>query len=170
MNIETGNTVIVGKVGAPYGVQGWVKIHSFTAPKSNLFSYPLLLESSRDWLDITIERFRPHGDGFVAKFVDINDRDQAALITNANLAVTRDSLPELDTEQYYLTDLIGLTVYNSENIELGKVVDFFETGANEVIVVRGDKKEHLIPFVLDMYVLDIDLSTKQMRVQWDAEF
>lgn len=160
----------MGKVGAPYGVQGWVKIHSFTAPKSNLFSYPLLLESSRDWLDITIERFRPHGDGFVAKFVDINDRDQAALITNANLAVTRDSLPELDTEQYYLTDLIGLTVYNSENIELGKVVDFFETGANEVIVVRGDKKEHLIPFVLDMYVLDIDLSTKQMRVQWDAEF
>lgn len=171
MNIEdTGKNVIIGKIGAPYGVQGWVKIHSFTNPKSNLFTYPLLLEASQNWLAVKIDHFKPHGDGFVAKLADISDRNQAALITNLNLAVTRDNLPELDTEQYYLTDLIGLTVYNEKDIELGQVADFFETGANDVIVVKSGKKEHLIPFVLDMYVLDIDLTTKQIRVLWDAEF
>lgn len=164
------NLVVVGKIGAPYGVRGWVKIHSFTEPSDNLFGYPLLLqEHSISWRALEIEEFKVHGDGFVAKLVGVEDRDQAALITNTEIAVLRENLPELDNEEFYWADLIGLTVFNQDNIELGKIEDYFETGANDVIVVQGENRSHLIPFVPDMYVLDIDLSAKQMRVQWDPE-
>ncbi len=169
------NTVVVGKIGAPYGVRGWVKIHSFTEPLDNLFTYPLLLEAPRqNWRAAVIEEYKMHGDGFVAKLSGVDDRDQAALITNLQLAIKREDLPELETDQYYFNDLLGLQVYNQANIELGQVVDFFATGANDVMVVRrtvGDKtKEYLIPFVLDMYITSIDLPNKKMQVDWDAEF
>lgn len=164
-------TVVVGKIGAPYGVKGWVKIHSFTEPKTNLFDYPLLIESRKEgWRQVEVENFRQHGEGFVAKLVDVGDRDQAALITNAQLAVERENLPELDDDDYYFADLLGLTVFNQENIELGRVVDFMATGANDVMIVKGKKKEYLIPFVLDMYILEINTDNKTMRVDWDAEF
>lgn len=165
------NTVVVGKIGAPYGVKGWVKVHSFTEPLANLFTYPLLIESRKEgWKSVKIEAFKEHGDGFVAKLVEVEDRDQAALITNAQLGVTRENLPELDEEQFYLNDLIGLTVFNQDDVELGQVLDFIATGANDVMVVQGKKKQHLVPFVLEMYILDIDLDTKRMRVDWDPEF
>lgn len=164
------NTVVVGKIGAPFGVRGWVKVHSFTEPTDNLFGYPLLMQGhANTWRAIEVEEFKVHGDGFVARLSGVEDRDQAALITNAELAVLRENLPVLDEEEFYWNDLIGLTVYNQDNLELGQVKDFFETGANNVIVVQGEKVEHLIPFVPEMFVLDINLSTKQMHVQWDPE-
>lgn len=169
------NTIVVGKIGAPYGVRGWVKIHSFTEPLDNLFTYPLLIAAPKDtWRAIKIDEYKMHGDGYVAKLSGIDDRDQAALITNLHLAMNREDLPELDTDQYYFNDLLGLQVYNQANIELGQVVDFFATGANDVMVVQGTvgngKKEYLIPFVLDMYITSIDLPNKKMQVDWDAEF
>lgn len=161
----------MGKIGAPYGVRGWVKIHSFTDPLDNLFTYPLLLESRKDnWRSVQIEQFKAHGDGYVAKLAAVEDRDQAALITNAQLAVQRDVLPDLEEDQHYWADLMGLTVVNQDNITLGTIVDVFATGANDVIVVQDEKREHLIPYVPDMYVVAIDIDQKTMRVNWDAEF
>lgn len=163
-------TVIVGKIGAPYGVRGWVKVFSFTEPSENLFAYPLFFEANPDSRrSVTVEQFKTHGDGFVAKLVGIDDRDAAALITNLQLAVYRKDLPELDAEEFYLEDLVGLTVYNQDNLKLGQVKDFFATGANDVLVVQDEKIEHLIPFVPEMFVMDINLSSKQMRVRWDPE-
>ncbi|HSX20882.1 MAG TPA: ribosome maturation factor RimM [Gammaproteobacteria bacterium] len=163
--------VVVGKIGAPYGVRGWVKIFSFTEPLTNLFTYKLLLQAPKELQAIAIEEFRAHGEGFVAKLVDIDDRDQAALLTNLQLVVDREDLPELETEQYYFADLIGLTVFNQDKIELGEVVEFFATGANDVMVVQSAKnKQYLIPFVLDEYIIAIDLPAKRMQVEWDAEF
>lgn len=162
--------VIVGSIGAPHGVRGWVRINSFTEPKDNLFTFPLLLDTGHaGWQPVEIEKVQPHGNAFVAKLAKIDDRDQAALITNAKLAVRREDMPEPESEQYYWADIIGLTVYNQDNVELGTVVDFFATGANDVIVVRSADHEHLIPFVPDMYVLSVDLVAKQMQVRWDLE-
>lgn len=164
-------TIIVGKIGAPYGVRGWVKVFSFTEPCENLFAYPLFFEANSDSKrSVAVEEFKTHGDSFVAKLRGIDDRDAAALITNYQLVVYRRDLPELDKEEFYLEDLIGLTVYNQDNLKLGQVKDFFATGANDVLVVQDEKIEHLIPFVLEEFVLDINLSSKQMKVLWDPEF
>jgi 16S rRNA processing protein RimM len=165
--------VIVGSIGAPHGVRGWVRINSFTDPIDRLFDYQLLLETNnKAWQPLVIEKVQPHGKIFIAKLLKIDDRDQAALITNAKLAVPREQLPDLDGE-YYWADILGLTVYNHDNVVLGKAVDFFATGAgaNDVLVVRNedDDKEFLIPYVPEMYVLDVDLAQGQMRVCWDLE-
>jgi 16S rRNA processing protein RimM len=165
--------VIVGSIGAPHGVRGWVRINSFTDPSDNLFTYELLLDHGQDnWQPIKIDQVQPHGNGFIAKIEAVNDRDQAALLTNAKLAVQRTALPELESNEYYWADLMGLVVYNQEQILLGKVVDCFATGANDVLVVREEQsgKEHLIPSVPEMYILKVDLATGQMQVRWDPEF
>ena len=164
-------TVIVGKIGAPYGVRGWVKIYSYTEPSDNIFTYPVLLEASpNSRRTIKIEQFKTHGDCFIAKLAGIDDRDAAALITNAQLAVYRSDFPELEVGEYYLDDLIGMTVYNQDNVKLGTVKEFFATGANDILVVQDDNAEHLIPFVPEMFVIDIDLSCKKMQVRWELEF
>jgi len=164
------NTVVVGSIGAPHGVRGWVRINSFTDPSDNLFTYPLLLEDGNNWKPITIEKVQPHGTCFVAKLAKIDDRDQAALITNAKIAVKREDLPALDDDEYYWNDIIGLTVYNQDEVNLGQVADFFATGANDVMVVRGEGGEHLIPYVPEMFILEVNLESKQMKVRWDLEF
>lgn len=158
--------VVVGSIGAPYGVQGWVKINSFTEPKENLFGYSWLLENKDEWQPVNVELFREHGNGYVAKLAGIEDRDQAALITNKKIAVDRLELPELK-DQHYWADLIGLKVLNHNDVVLGKVIEIFATGANDVLVVKGEKEEYLIPLVLDDYVLQVDLANKQMQVHWD---
>jgi 16S rRNA processing protein RimM len=171
--LDNVDPVIVGNIGAPYGVRGWVKINSFTEPSDNLFTYPLLIDTGRgNWQPVDIEQVKAHVGGFVAKLANVDDRDQAVLITNARLAVQRADMPDLDDKQHYWTDIMGLTVYNQDNVLLGNVVDFFATGANDVMVVRGDgdkAQEHLIPYVPEMYVLDVDLSAGQLKVRWDLE-
>lgn len=163
--------VIVGSIGAPHGVRGWVRINSYTEPSDNLFSYPLLLESGKNnWQPIAIEQVQPHGKGFVAKLEKIEDRDQAALITNLKLGVQRSDFPELEADEHYWADILGLTVFNQDGVQLGKVVDFFTTGANDVIVVRDAEQEHLIPYVPDMYVVDVNIADGTMQVRWDLEF
>lgn len=172
MQVAEQGPVIVGNIGAPHGVRGWVKINSYTEPKDNLFGYSLLIEVGHDnWQPLEIETFSPHGNGFVAKLAHISDRDQAALITNSKLAVERADLPELEDDEHYWADIMGLAVVNQDNVQLGKVVDFFATGANDVVVVRDEEKgkEHLIPYVPEMFILDVDVPAGLMRVQWDPE-
>ena len=79
-------------------------------------------------------------------------------------------MPDLDGE-FYWADIIGLTVYNHDNVVLGKVVDFFSAGigANDVLVVSDEVKDHLIPYVPEMYILNVDLAAGQMQVRWDLE-
>jgi 16S rRNA processing protein RimM len=161
----------VGNIGAPNGVRGWVRINSFTEPADNLFTYPLLMAHGQEWRPIEIEEVQARGGGFIAKIVGVDDRDQAALITNLKLAVQRADLPELQDENYW-SDVMGLKVYNADQVLLGVVTDIFETGANAVLVVKNEEtgKEHLIPYVPEMYVQAVDIDAGTMRVNWDPEF
>ncbi len=162
--------VVVGRIGAPYGVKGWVKVHSFTEPKENILSFQTWHIQINDvWQEVKLKDVKAHGTGFVAGLVDTEDRDQAIALTNLDIAVSREMLAELDEGEYYWADLIGLEVNNDVGVYLGKIVDIFATGANDVLVVKGDQ-EHLIPYVFEQYVLDIDVAAKKMKVHWDPEF
>lgn len=161
--------VVMGSIGAPYGVQGWVKINSFAEPKENLFHYSWQVERSGEWQMVEVQQYRAHAGGFVAKLVQIADRDQAALFTNCKIGVQREELPELTADQYYWADLVGMQVFTHANVILGTVVDILETGANDVLVIEGEK-EHLVPLVIGDYVKEVDLDAKRMIVEWDPEF
>jgi 16S rRNA processing protein RimM len=110
-----------------------------------------------------------HGKGIIARLESIHDRDEAARLLGAEIAVNREQLPPAPEGEYYWADLIGLTVQNHKGITLGQVDHLLETGANDVLVVKGDR-ERLIPFLLEQVILDVDLAQRLLRVDWDEDF
>lgn len=166
---DTDRWVVVGQVNGFYGVRGWVKVFSQTAPREGIAAYkPLYLKRGGNWHPIAVAEGRLQGKGVVLKFEGIDDRDAAATLMGAELAVKRSQLPPTAADEYYWTDLIGLAVVNQDGVDLGTIDHLFETGANDVIVVRGDR-ERLIPFVQGSVIKRIDLATRRMDVDWDAD-
>ena len=163
--------VILGRVSGLHGVQGWIKIHSDTQPRDSILSYnPLYLMQNGEWVEWRLERGRPQGSGIVAKLQGCNDREFARTLMGADIAVKRSQLPEtMEVGEYYWTDLKGLTVINREGASLGQVDYLFETGSNDVMVVKGER-ERLIPYIWQQVVLDVDLPKGQMIVDWDMDF
>ncbi len=161
--------LVIGKVGAPYGVKGWLKIHSFTDPKDNIVTYsPWQIEVAGRWQAIEVSDIKQHGDGFIAHFNGYDDREIAKTLTNAHIGIEREQLASLDPGEYYWADLEGLTVIDQQGKTLGTVDRLIETGANDVLIVKEGKKQHMLPYLPGEVVIDIDLENKVMRVNWEA--
>lgn len=169
--VAEGETLVtVGRISGLFGVRGWVKIHSHTDPKSNILAYsPWYLKTADGWVRKEIASGRPHGKGLVARLEGCDDRDQAARWIGAEIAVRRDQLPLPEEGEYYWADIEGLRVSTTEGVQLGVVDHLMATGANDVLVVRGER-ERLIPFIPGQVVVDVDLENGTMRVDWDPEF
>ncbi|MCP5196824.1 MAG: ribosome maturation factor RimM [Gammaproteobacteria bacterium] len=162
--------VVLGRVSGLFGLQGWVRVFSHTEPRGGIASYnPVFLKRRGQWQSFAIEDGRVHGAGVVLKFVGCDDRDQAAALIQAEIAVHRPQLPPSAPGEYYWTDLEGLRVVTLEDVELGVVQRLFATGANDVLVVKGER-ERLLPFVKDRVVVEIDLTQRLLRVDWDPDF
>jgi len=162
--------LVVGKVGKAYGIHGWVKLNSYTHPPENILDYqPWLIYEKKVWRKIEVEASKMQATGLLVKFAELSNPEAAKIFANCEIAVTRTQLPILESGEYYWRDLEGLTVVNTEGQTLGKVNHLLSTGANDVLVVKGDR-EHLIPFLLDHFVIKVDLTNKQITVDWDPEF
>lgn len=153
-------------VGA-FGVRGWVKVYSYTDPREALLNYKgLMLGRNGGWQSAEVVAGQRHGKSVIAQFEGVNDRDQAEAMVGADIGVSRDALPEPEDGRFYWSDLIGLKVVHRDGTELGIVESLLETGAHDVMVVVGDH-ERLIPFVNDKIVLGVDLSLRQIKVDWE---
>lgn len=179
MSAKTSSLVNVGRITAVFGIKGWVKVHSYTEPQDNLFSYhPWWLKTKHGVIKVEIDEARPHGDAYVAHIKGVDDRDLAATYTAIDIAVERDLLPELDEGEFYWDQLEGLVVntrFEGNTQRLGVITKIMETGANDVLVVQGDaqsidQRERLIPYVPEQFVLSVDLSAGEMLVDWDPAF
>ena len=107
-----------------------------------------------------------HGKSVIVRLEGIEDRDQAAMLVGSDIAVSREDLPEPEPGQYYFRDLEGMQVVDKHGTELGIVAYVMETGANDVLVTKGER-ERLIPFVADEVILDVDLATGVISVDWE---
>lgn len=165
-----GRRVVLGRVIGLFGVQGWVKVHSDTRPRENILDYPVWqLDAPGGWQPRRLLRGRAHGKGIVVQLEACEDRTAAAALIGARVAVARDELPPLAEGEYYWTDLEGLRVRTATGIELGTVERLMETGANDVLVVGGER-ERLIPFLPGRVVTDVDLESGILVVDWDPDF
>lgn len=163
-------TLIVGRVTGLYGIRGWVKVFSYTEPLENIIDYsPWTIEIGGDRREYRVAEGRMHGKGVVARLEGFEDRDSAARLLGADIGIGRDRLPELPPGQWYHADLEGLEVITGDGVTLGRVRHLFETGANAVMVVDGER-ERLVPFVHGKVVLGVDLDSGVIRVDWDPEF
>jgi len=161
--------VILGRIAAPYGVQGWVRVHPYTAPGGNLLRYrSWWLGRAGKWEEREVLQSRVHGSTVVGQLVGCDDRDAAARLRGHDVAVPRSALPAAQENEFYWTDLLGLNVVSAAGESLGRVVRILETGANDVLVVQGER-EHLIPFVA-VVVNAVDLENGVIRVSWEADY
>ena len=112
---------------------------------------------------------RAHGKQIVAQLEGYSDRNQAELLRGLDIAVARSQLPAPQQGEYYWLDLIGLRVFTIGGVDLGIVDSLMETGANDVLVVNGDK-QRLIPFVVNEYIRQVDLKQGKIIVDWDPSF
>jgi len=162
------NQIVLGHVAGVHGINGWVKIHSHTDPRDAIFDYqPWLLGASGK--AIKLLEGKVSGKMLLAQLQDIDSRDAAEALQGQKIAVGREKLPPLQDQEFYWADLVGLEVSNQDGIVLGRVREMLATGANDVMVVSGDK-ERLIPFVMDLYVSQVDLCQGIVKVDWDPDF
>jgi 16S rRNA processing protein RimM len=166
---ESEGLVIMGRITGLHGVRGWVKVHSYTRDHLGILEYDhWRLRIAGAWREIELREGRPQGRGIVVHLKGVDDRDQAAVLVGADIAVPRAQLPRLRKGEYYWSQLEGLRVINLQGMELGTVSHLFETGSNDVLVVIGER-ERLIPYLPDV-VRAIDLNAGTLSVDWDADF
>lgn len=159
--------VTVGRVGSPYGVRGWLKVQPYTESDTSLLEYsPWYIAKQDSWEILAIEDKKTHGNGIIIKLTGIESPEEARLLTGKLIAVLRSQLPHLKKDEYYWSDLEGLTVINKHGDILGTVIYLMETGANDVLVVKGTK-EHAIPYLPGSVILSVDLIKKEIHVDWE---
>ncbi len=167
--------VTLGKIVGVYGVKGWVKVFSETRPIEQIFKYsPWTLEHNGTDVELKVLDGRVQGKGLVACLDGLTDCDTARKLIGAEISIPQQAMPATAIDEYYWSQLTGLRVDNIQGIELGLVTGFFETGANDVMVVKGamaenDDKEHLIPFT-KFAIIEVDLDSEKIVVDWDPEF
>ena len=160
--------VSLGRVSGVHGVKGWVKIHSLTEPREAIFEYqPWLLGESRE--AIRVIQGKRHGNRLIALLENADDRDAAEGLVNQEIFVHRDQFPETESGEFYWTDLEGLEVRMGDGTVLGVIERMMATGANDVMVVQGDR-QRLVPFVREQYVKSVDLEHGFVVVDWDPDF
>jgi len=166
--------VIVGRIGGPYGVKGWVRVSSYTSPQNNILQYaPWILRDAKSGLVVRVAELlegRAQGKSFVARLDGIVDRDAAEALKGAGISIRRNQLPELNDGSYYWADLEGLAVLTADGDELGQIDHMVEAGAADVMVVsRPGGDRYLVPFIRDETVIEVDLEARIVRVDWDTD-
>ncbi len=147
-----------------------MKLHSFTEPRENIFRYkPWTLRGPAGESMVEKPQGRAQGKGVVARLSGIDDRDAAAALLGTEIWVPRETLPQPREGEYYWADLEGMAVRTVEGVDLGRVSHLFATGANDVMVVKGDR-ERLIPFVVGLQVVKVDADARCIEVDWDPAF
>lgn len=160
---------MVGKINGLFGVQGWVKIFSYTHPRKNILSYqPWHIQIDGQWETLGIIKGREQGKTIIAQLKDINDREQAHSMFGLDIYIEKSQLPTLSEGEYYWEDLIGLEVITKAGVKLGKVSSLVDTGSNNVLIVNG-KKEHWVPYI-EPFLVSVDMDKKQILVDWDEGF
>jgi len=159
----------MGRVSAPFGVKGWVKVQPFTEKTDSLLGYPRWWLSEADgWRSQTVEESAVHGSELLVRFAGIADREGAASLKGREIAIPREQLPVPGESEYYWADLIGLEVENTAGESLGRVERLFESGAAPVLVVVGET-ERLLPFV-GAVVKQVDLQAEKLLVEWELDY
>lgn len=162
------NKLIVGRINGVYGIKGWVKVFSYTDPVGNILSYqPWWIKRDGHWqaVNVLASQTPQGGKAIVAQLEGVNSRDEARALMGCDIALQRTQLPE-DPTGYYWADLVGCQVYDQHDALLGEITELVETGAHDVMRIKGEKS-FLIPFVFDAYVQNVDLEVRKITVYWD---
>ncbi|HEY7888748.1 MAG TPA: ribosome maturation factor RimM [Steroidobacteraceae bacterium] len=173
--------VELGRIGAPFGLMGWVHVSSYTEPPEALLEYRewALRGQSGERRTHRLVAGQPHGERLVVHLESVESRDAAALLTGAWVEIDRAKLPPTGDREYYRADLIGLEVENLEGIALGRVGYFIDAPAGAVMVVteaggadaatrEAPRREHWV-LADPAHLRRVDLAAGRILVDWPVE-
>ena len=156
----------MGRVRAPHGLKGWIKVQPFTQETQGLLSYPeWWVGGEGKWQQHRVAESAVHGSMVVARLEGFDDREVAAGLRGKDIAVPRAAMPDNREGEFYWSDLLGMEVSHKNAARLGLVARILETGANTVLVVQGEK-EFLVPFI-EGVIVNVDLKARQVIVDWE---
>lgn len=155
----------IGKIIGTHGIKGLLKVYSYSGNIQNLQSANIAFLKGKDGVlsEYSVKSVSAHAGGFILGLDNFSDINQVLFMTGSELCLKRSQFPVPDEDEYYWRDLIGLTVHTNQGVELGTLVDIFETGSSDIYVVRGGSKEYLIPAIADV-ITHIDIPGKTMII------
>jgi len=170
--------IVIGRLGRSFGVKGWQVLQSFTDPPENILQYgPWYLQRKPDgsWQELAKPACQPHKNGHIVRIEHIQNPEDAHTYSGSFIGVTRDALSAVENvidsadAEYFWHDLVGCEVYNLDDVSLGRVDHLIETGAHDVLIVKNDEGNHLIPFH-EPYLQNVDLTAKRISVEWHLDW
>ncbi len=162
----------MGRLLAPFGIKGWVRLKPFTAAPETLLAYKtwwLASDKSKEWTRYRVAEAQFHGGAIIAAIEGIASREAAQGLRGFVAGVPRKSLPKTAPDEHYWSDLVGLNVINRAGRTLGRVAGLLETGAHPVLRVESDGAERLIPMV-PAYVDAIEPAAGRIVVDWQEDY
>lgn len=164
------NWVVVGRFGRPHGLKGFVTVISFTEPRENVLHYTdWHAYIGHLWQPLNVIHTEVNNKFILAQIEGYQEREDVGRLTNIDIGVNQEQLPTLQQGEYYWHQLEGMQVMNPQGLLLGKVTEIMPTGANDVLVVVGEKR-HLIPYLPDRTILGVDDVNRIITVDWDVDF
>ena len=163
--IDQDELIPVAKISGTHGIKGLLKIFSYSGNiESFQHSGTVFLKEKNGLLqEYSISGVAAHGGGFILSLAGFNDINQVLSFVGSELCLKRSQLPEPAEDEYYWRDLIGLAVSTDQGVDLGKIVDIFETGSSDIYVVRDGSKEYLIPAIADV-ISKVDIAGNKMVI------
>ncbi len=155
----------IGQIVNTFGIKGMVKVKPFTDDIRRFDELKTVyVEKNGNQTEYEVEEVKYHKDMVLIKFKGIDKVEQAEMLRNSYLTVSRDSVEKLEEGRYYIVDLLGLEVYTDEQILLGTLEDIFNTGSNDIYVVKDKQgKQILLPAIQDV-IKQIDIENKKIIV------
>jgi 16S rRNA processing protein RimM len=162
--------VILGKVGAPHGVQGWIKVISYTEPAEGIANYPdwTLVRDGKPVRQARVMEWKRAGQAIAVRIEGLETREAAQDLTGAEVSIPRSALPATGSREFYLHDLLGLEAVNRDGVALGRVEGFLQMPAHPVVVLREGRRERLVPLVRERLV-DVDLGAGRVTFDWHPD-
>jgi 16S rRNA processing protein RimM len=173
---DSENELVVGAINGVYGIKGWVKVFSYTSPLEQILTYqPWILRNGAKHKVLKFAEGKLHGKGVIVLPEAFKTRSEAESLIGYEIRIDKALLPDLPEGEFYWRELQGMTVINEADEILGEVKEIIETGANDVLVVQGnkasiDESERLVPLVMDKVVLQVDTESREIRVNWASDY
>jgi 16S rRNA processing protein RimM len=163
----------MGRVAAPHGVRGSIKVQPLCADPATLLDLPqwwLRRRDAGDWSPYRVVGCRLHSAVLVAELEGVVTREAAGVLRGAHVGVPRELLPAPAEDEYYRADLVGMSVVNRGGCSLGRAVEFVDSGAHPILrVASDDGTERLIPWVAQ-YVDRVDVAARRIDVDWAEDY
>ena len=155
----------VGVISSTHGIRGEVKVFPTTDDPARFKKLKkVLLDTGKERLELEIQSVKFFKQFVIVKFRGIDNMNDIEKYKGKSLMVPREDAVQLEEDEYYIADLIGMEVY-TDGGRFGTLKDVMETGANEVYIIDSDEHgEVLVPAIHDC-ILDVDVEKQTMKIR-----